>query len=53
MRAQWQKRVPLRRYGTTEEIAGAVAFLMSEDGGYVNGQVIAVDGGFITAGLSA
>ncbi len=53
VRAQWQKRVPLRRYGTTEEIAGAVAFLMSEDGGYVNGQVIAVDGGFITAGLSA
>ncbi|HCL66067.1 MAG TPA: oxidoreductase [Rhizobium sp.] len=52
VRAQWQKRVPLRRYGTIDEIAGTVAFLMSEDGGYVNGQVIAVDGGFITAGLS-
>ena len=52
VRAQWHKRVPLRRYGTTGEIAGTVAFLMSEDGGYVNGQVISVDGGFVTAGLS-
>ncbi len=53
VRRQWHQRVPLRRYGTTEEIAGTIAFLMSEDAGYVNGQVIAVDGGFITAGLSA
>lgn len=53
VRAQWRNRVPLRRYGTTKEVAGAVAFLMSEDGGYVNGQVIVVDGGFIAAGLSA
>lgn len=52
VRAQWHKRVPMRRYGTTGEIAGTVAFLMSEDGGYVNGQVISVDGGFVTAGLS-
>ncbi|MCR4268852.1 SDR family NAD(P)-dependent oxidoreductase [Nitratireductor sp. ZSWI3] len=53
VRAQWNERVPLRRYGTTAEVAGAVAFLMSEDAGYVNGQVLAVDGGFTTAGLHA
>ncbi|QKV17035.1 SDR family NAD(P)-dependent oxidoreductase [Oricola thermophila] len=52
VRAQWHRKVPLRRYGTTEEVAGTVAFLISDDGGYVNGQVIAVDGGFITAGIS-
>jgi 3-oxoacyl-[acyl-carrier protein] reductase len=39
------KNIPVRRFGTPEEIAHAVSFLTSEDAGYVTGQVIVVDGG--------
>ncbi len=37
--------IPLRRLGKPEDIAAAVAFLASEDAGYLTGQVIVVDGG--------
>ena len=40
-----QDRIPLGRPGLAEEVAGTVAFLLSEDGGYVTGQSIRVDGG--------
>ncbi len=36
---------PLRRAGTPAEIAGVVAFLLSEDAGYVIGQIVSADGG--------
>ncbi|ESR23842.1 SDR family NAD(P)-dependent oxidoreductase [Lutibaculum baratangense] len=52
VRRQWDERVPLARYGTTREVAGAVAFLLSEDASYVNGQILGVDGGFLAAGLT-
>jgi 3-oxoacyl-[acyl-carrier protein] reductase len=38
--------IPMRRFGAPEELAGAVAFLLSPAGGYVNGAVLRVDGGF-------
>jgi NAD(P)-dependent dehydrogenase (short-subunit alcohol dehydrogenase family) len=41
--------VPLRRLGTPEDIAEVVAFLASERAGYVNGQVMYVDGGLSKA----
>ena len=37
--------IPLARYATPDEVAGVVAFLAGEDGGYVTGAVIPVDGG--------
>jgi NAD(P)-dependent dehydrogenase (short-subunit alcohol dehydrogenase family) len=37
--------VPMQRYGTSEEIAATVAFLVSEGAGYITGQNIRVDGG--------
>ena len=39
------------QYATTEEMANVVGFLCSDEASYVNGQVIAVDGGFDAAGV--
>lgn len=38
-------KIPAGRYGRPEDIAKAVAFLVSDDAAYINGQVLAVDGG--------
>jgi NAD(P)-dependent dehydrogenase (short-subunit alcohol dehydrogenase family) len=45
------QRIPMGRFGTMLEIGATVAFLASEDAGYITGQVIYVDGG-ATAQLS-
>lgn len=37
--------VPMKRAGTTEEVAALVAFLVSEQAGYITGQVISINGG--------
>ncbi len=39
------KMIPVRRIGHPEEVAAAVAFLMSEDAGYITRQVLSVNGG--------
>lgn len=51
IREIWHQAVPLRRYGTPEDIAGAALFLCGPDAGYVTGHVLAVDGGFLAAGI--
>ncbi|MBN2471190.1 MAG: 3-oxoacyl-[acyl-carrier-protein] reductase [Anaerolineae bacterium] len=39
--------IPLGRWGTAEEVAHAVAFLASDEAGYITGQVLSVDGGMV------
>lgn len=45
------ERIPIPRFGLPQDIGAAVAFLASDDAGYITGQILYVDGG-ITAQLS-
>ena len=51
IRAGYHAAIPLGRYGTPQEIAEAVGFLCTDAASYVNGQVLAVDGGFDATGI--
>ncbi len=42
---EFRDRIPMQRYGKTEEIADVIAFLASDSAGYITGQNIRVDGG--------
>ncbi len=42
-------QIPLGRFGTVEDVAEVVQFLVSEEAGYLTGQVIRVDGGMVTS----
>ena len=44
-RAQVEEHIPMRRAGTSDEMAGVTAFLASDDGAYITGQTLFVDGG--------
>ncbi len=41
------KSIPMRRFGLTEDIAAAVAFLASNEAAYITGQCLTVDGGMV------
>jgi meso-butanediol dehydrogenase/(S,S)-butanediol dehydrogenase/diacetyl reductase len=43
--AEWVAGIPMGRVGQGEDVAGPVAFLASEDAGYITGQTINIDGG--------
>jgi meso-butanediol dehydrogenase / (S,S)-butanediol dehydrogenase / diacetyl reductase len=51
IRTSYADAIPLARYGTIEEIANMVYFLCSDQASYINGQIIAADGGFEAAGV--
>ena len=40
------QRTPMPRLGQPEEVAALVSFLLGDSAGYINGQVIGVDGGY-------
>ena len=43
-----RKLVPLRRFGTADEVAALTAFLASDDAAYITGEVININGGLHT-----
>jgi len=45
VREAWTNSGPIRRQGEPEDIAGATAWLVSDEAGYVTGQTIGVNGG--------
>ena len=51
IRTSYREAIPLNRYGTVDEIADAVAFLCSDAASFINGQMLAVDGGFDASGV--
>ncbi len=42
------KQIPLGRFGSVEDVANAIAFLVSDEASYITGQVLIVDGGMVT-----
>lgn len=44
---RYAAQIPVRRLGTPEEVAAAIAFLAGEDAGFVNGALLDVNGGFV------
>ena len=45
--AEWVQKIPMKRAGTGDDVAGLVTFLASDDAAYITGQTVNVDGGLI------
>jgi meso-butanediol dehydrogenase/(S,S)-butanediol dehydrogenase/diacetyl reductase len=53
MQRAFADRVPLRRLGRPEDVAGLFAFLASDEAGFITGQCLVIDGGEIAGGLAS
>jgi 3-oxoacyl-[acyl-carrier protein] reductase len=51
IRRTYHERIPLHRYAQPQEVAAAVAFLVSHDATFITGHTLNVDGGFVSSGL--
>lgn len=51
IRADYHDAIPLNRYGLEQELADAIFFLCGAQASYINGQYLAVDGGFDATGI--
>ena len=45
-------RTPMKRFGKVEELSGACVFLASDAASFVNGEILTVDGGFLSSGVN-
>ncbi|MEA1914212.1 MAG: 3-oxoacyl-ACP reductase FabG [Campylobacterota bacterium] len=45
VKAEYEKNIPLKRFGTSTEVADAVAFLLSDHASYITGEILKVNGG--------
>lgn len=50
-RSTYGDMVPMHRYGTAQEIANGILFLASDQASYITGHTLAIDGGFVAAGV--
>ena len=48
LKQDYISRIPMNRFGTTDDIAGAVAFLASDEASYITGEVFRINGGIYT-----
>ena len=53
MRRAFEAKVPLRRLGRPEDVAGLFAYLASDDAAFITGQCLVIDGGEIAGGLAS
>lgn len=49
MAAEWMQRIPMRQWGTVDDVADLALFLASEEARYINGEIVVIDGGAVPA----